>query len=189
MKIAEKLSIIQNMVMDAGATHAAVICQQDILYDKVFRDICAANSCGNYGMCYMCPPDIGDIEQLMQEAQGYAAGVLYQTISEIEDSFDFEGMVTAGKLHNECSQRIGKVLKENGINDVLHLSSGGCRVCTRCAKRDDEPCRFPDLALSSLEAYGVNVYLTSQNAGLKYVNGNNTVTYFGIVLLKEDENA
>lgn len=189
MNMIEKQNEIYQLIIKAGAKNAAAIQQKDILYDRIFRDICAANSCGNYGKCYMCPPDIGDIDQLMQEAQSYACGILYQTIYEIEDSFDFEGMVLAGKQHNECSQKIREGLKKAEINNVLHLASGGCRVCEKCAKRDDLPCRFPERALSSLEAYGINVYQTSQNAGLKYINGSNTVTYFGIVLIKGDENA
>ena len=40
----------------------------------------------------------------------------------------------------------------------------------------------PDLAMPSLESYGVNVYQTAQQAGLAYINGQDTVTYFGMVL-------
>ena len=64
----------------------------------------------------------------------------------------------------------------------LHLSCGGCGLCERCARRDDEPCRFPDKAMASLEAYGVNVYQTTRSTKLKYINGQNTVTYFSLVL-------
>lgn len=57
----------------------------------------------------------------------------------------------------------------------------------RCAKVDNEPCRFPEKALSSLEAYGVNVSATVKNTEMKYINGPDTVTYFGMVLFKENE--
>ena len=36
--------------------------------------------------------------------------------------------------------------------------------------------------MASLEAYGVNVSRMAQAAGMKYINGANTVTYFGAVL-------
>ena len=42
-----------------------------------------------------------------------------------------------------------------------------------------------DLAMSSLEAYGINVSVLAPQAGMKYINGINTVTYFGAVLLGE----
>ena len=51
--------------------------------------------------------------------------------------------------------------------------------CPRCAKRDELPCRHPDEALSSLETYGVAVSQLAELAGMKYINGVNTVTYFG----------
>ena len=72
------------------------------------------------------------------------------------------------------------------ITRVLHLGAGGCGVCERCAKQTGEPCRFPHLALASLEAYGVNVSQLAQAANMKYINGQNTVTYFGAVLFSTD---
>ena len=47
-----------------------------------------------------------------------------------------------------------------------------------------EPCRFPEKAIGSLEAYGVNVSLLAQTAGMRYINGQNTVTYFGAILCR-----
>ena len=47
---------------------------------------------------------------------------------------------------------------------------------------DDQPCRFPDKAMPSLEAYGVNVYQTTKSTELKYINGQYTVTYFSALL-------
>jgi predicted metal-binding protein len=62
------------------------------------------------------------------------------------------------------------------------LGAGGCRVCPVCAKKTDEPCRHPELAMSSLETYGINVSKLAASAGMKYINGKDTVTYFGAVL-------
>ena len=38
-----------------------------------------------------------------------------------------------------------------------------------------------------MESYGIDVYRTSTSTTLKYINGQNTVTYFGIILLPEYE--
>lgn len=59
---------------------------------------------------------------------------------------------------------------------------GGCRLCRVCAKRDNQPCRHPEAALTSLECCGIDVYHTTKDTDLKYINGTNTVTYFGMVL-------
>jgi len=58
-------------------------------------------------------------------------------------------------------------------------------VCPVCGKRTGEPCRHPQQAISSLEAYGVNVSLLAQAAGMRYTNGQNTVTYFGAVFCRK----
>ena len=73
-----------------------------------------------------------------------------------------------------------------GDTSGLFMGAGGCRICKRCAKLDNEPCRFPEEAMSSLEAYGANVSALARSAGMKYINGVDTVTYFGAVFLKED---
>ena len=170
------------LALQCGATKAEYLRGDQIVLSDEFRRICEGNGCGNYNRCYMCPPDIGPIEELMAKVRQYDHAVLYQTVSPLEDSFDFEGMMEAGHRHALLSQRI-----QNGMTktDVLHLSSGGCHLCEVCAKRDNLPCRQPDKALASLEGYGIDVYNTSQATGLKYINGPDTVTYFGILLYTE----
>jgi hypothetical protein len=79
------------------------------------------------------------------------------------------------------SQRVNDAVKPL-LPDCLHLSCGGCNLCERCAKLDDQPCRLPDKALPPMEGYGIDVYNTTKPTDLKYINGQNTVTYFGIVL-------
>lgn len=169
------------IALDAGSLKATVIGTDSIVLNAAFRDICKSNGCGMYGRCWMCPPDIGDIEPLMAEVRGYKHGLLYQTVADIEDSFDIEGMQEAGKRHVMVSQRLEAFLMLQ-LDKHLHLSCGGCRLCERCAKLDGLPCRDPERAMSSMEAYGIDVYNTCKSTELKYINGQNTVTYFGIVL-------
>ena len=71
--------------------------------------------------------------------------------------------------------------------DWLHLGAGGCRLCPVCAKRTNEPCRHPQDAMASLETYGVAVSELAASCGMKYINGQNTVTYFGAVLFQDAE--
>ena len=39
----------------------------------------------------------------------------------------------------------------------------------------------------SLESCGVDVYNTSRATDLKYINGQNTVTFFGLLLYREEQ--
>lgn len=168
--------------LDCGADKAEIISVKSIVLNPEFRRMCEANQCGLFGRCYMCPPDIGPIDALTERIRTYEKGLLYQTVSFLEDSFDFEGMTAARRSLTGVSQRLWKVLLPVIGPEALHLSVGGCGLCQTCAKVTGEPCRFPARALASLESYGVDVYNTARNTGLKYTNGPNTVTYFGLVL-------
>ena len=130
----------------------------------------------------MCPPDVGDIDVMMDKVGEYDYALVYQTVTQLEDSFDFEGMISAKKKSNALAQDIRKIFIDLRITTVLHLGAGGCGVCEICAKRTGEACRFPEKAMPSLEAYGVNVSELAKAAGMKYTNGQDTVTYFGTVL-------
>lgn len=169
-----------------GADRANVIETKDIVLDRAFRDMCASNACGMYGKCYMCPPDVGEIEELMREVGAYDCALVYQTVTRLEDSFDFEGMIEAKKWSYPLAQGLREAFAARGLSSALHLGAGGCGVCEVCAKEEGTPCRFPEKAMPSLEAYGVNVSELAKTAGMKYSNGANTVTYFGAVLFTHD---
>lgn len=187
MKNTELFSELISRALSLGAHKASVIETKEILTDKAFRDMCASNACGMYGKCYMCPPDVGDIDALISEIENYKYALVYQTITELEDSFDFEGMIEAKKRTYPLAQSLRYAFADMNIFSVMHLGAGGCGVCDECAKRQGEPCRFPERAMPSLEAYGINVSALAKSAGMKYINGQNTVTYFGAVLFSLDD--
>lgn len=172
------------MALEAGASKAEIISVDQIITSAEFREACSKNLCGQWGKCWMCPPDVGEIEHLMAEIRKYKSALWYQTIGELEDSFDIEGMGEAKKKHIKFSYGLEEALKPL-VGEHLHLTCGGCGLCERCARRDDQPCRFPDKAMPSLEAYGVDVYQTTRSTSLKYINGQNTVTYFSAVLFDQ----
>ena len=179
------MKTLLHKALELGAYKAAVVNVKEVPFDRRFRDLCAANACGNYGKNHMCPPDAGDIDELITRAQCFDKMLVYQTVSELEDSYDFEGMMEAGRRHNELAQRLREETDTQTGAEVLHLGAGGCRVCAVCAKREDLPCRHPEQAMASLETYGIAVSELAALAGMNYINGSDTVTYFGSVLYKE----
>ena len=187
-KGADKLNTEQwiETLLSNGADHAAVIPVEEIVFSEEFRKACEVNLCGGYGKCWMCPPDIGPIDELMREAKTYRQALVYQTISPLEDSYDIEGMEAACRRHSQLTLQFKKATVDEPLPH-LHLGAGGCHICPRCAKADEEPCRFPELAIPSLEAYGIHVSSLAQSAGMKYINGANTVTYFGAMLFGQKD--
>ena len=180
--MAEEMSKqLTKQVLLQGADKAAVISVSKIELEADFRLLCEQNTCGKYGRCWMCPPDAGDIGELMEEIRTYDKALVYQTIGMLEDSYDIEGMALAAQKHNSLSQSLKSLFGRDSFAKVLHLGAGGCHLCQICARVDDLPCRHPENAISSLEAYGINVSKLAAACGMKYINGQNTVTYFGAV--------
>lgn len=179
------LELLRQFVLDSGAFRAGVLDVDTIPFEPEFRKLCESNACGMYGRSWMCPPDIGPVEELIVQAKRFRQILVFQTVNALEDSYDFEGMLAAGGEMNRLMADLRQKLTELNVRPYLLLGAGGCRVCQRCAKADGQPCRNPEQALSSLEAYGINVSALAPMAGMKYINGSDTVTFFGAVFLGE----
>ena len=64
---------------------------------------------------------------------------------------------------------------------LLLLSNEGCIHCETCTY-PDAPCRMPGTLTPAVEGFGINVQRLSKTAKVRYINGSNTVTYFGLLL-------
>ena len=78
----------------------------EIRFDPAFGAACEQNACGFYGACWMCPPDVGSISDWIAKARSYDHAIVFQTVREIEDSFDIEGMRRAARAHNRLIVRL-----------------------------------------------------------------------------------
>ena len=150
----------------------------DITFEPSLIDLCKQNSCGNYGKNYTCPPLIGETQDLIKKASSFNKAVIFQKVYRIEDSFDIEGMNEGNRNFNILVQKVNEICKSN-LPSALVLGAGGCRLCEKCGAADNLPCRFPDKAVAALECYSINVSKLASLCGMKYINGVNTVTYFG----------
>lgn len=175
--------ILVKMALESKASHAAVMETSTIrFYDEV-RKACEKNLCRKYGTNWMGPPAIGSIPELNQRVLGYRHGLLFQTVHQLAGSFDLKGMIAAAGSHNEvCRNLLAKLRDAFPAQEFLALSAGCCSFCEKCAYLEEQPCRHPDQALSSVEAYGMIVAELQKSTGLPYNNGKNTVTYVGMIL-------
>jgi predicted metal-binding protein len=180
----DSMSELAEQAKTLGAFKASVLPVEQIPFDAGLRKACEANYCGNYGKNWTCPPDVGNVDELIAQAKGYQYALVYQTVSTIEDSYDFEGMVAALARHRDITDGITAAVRQQANEGMLQLSAGGCIICDKCAKKDNQPCRYPDKAVASLEAYGIYVAKLAELANMNYINGKNTVTYFGAYLFK-----
>ncbi len=150
---------------------------KEIPFSAAVREACAANFCGRYNKCWTCPPGCGDWEMLRDRFCGYHCAFLFTTCSPLEDSFDLEGMEAGRKIHEMAEQELQTRL--NGLPYQM-AGAGSCSNCETCTY-PDAPCRFPERAKSSMEACGIDVVNLSKKAGVNYINGSDTVTYFSVL--------
>ena len=162
---------------------AAVLNTSDIRFVEDFRKACEQNSCGKYGTNWMCPPAVGSFEELKAKVLKLSEGVVFQTVYKLENSFDFDGMTQAAKVHDRIFRNILKYIRSNkNYKGVFPLNVGACKVCEKCTYLDGEKCRFPDKAVASLESYCIDVTALVTGCGIPYNNGPNTVSFVGLFL-------
>lgn len=172
--------------LELKVTHASIIEVAKISFNEDFRKQCEQNSCGSYNKNWMCPPAVGPIGDLNNQALNFKQGLLFQTVHQLEDSFDWEGMQEGQANHEKVLRKLLEhVENKDSCTQILPLSVGPCMYCAKCACLLGKKCYFPDKAVSSIEAYGIDAMALLKDYGIPYSNGKNTVSYVGLVLFKE----
>ena len=173
---------LEAMAKEAGFTNTAPLDARTIELKEEVRAMCVANTCGAYGKNWSCPPACGELDELRAQVGRYSAGILVQTVGEVEDSLDFEGMMEAEAAHKAHFMALHDRLLETWPG-LLALGAGTCRRCKECTY-PDAPCRFPDKRFSSMEAYGMVVMDTCKANGLGYYYGPQSIAYTSCFLLE-----
>ena len=145
------------------------------------RDMCRDGNCGKYGVCWACPPHCGSLEHYAQLMAHRDLCYLVQTVGELEDPFDIESIYETERKHKACMRAIEEGAREARL-DVLIFSSGSCDLCEACTC-PNEPCRFPDRVLVSMEAGGIIVSEACVAAGIPHNHGECTICFTGAVLV------
>ena len=166
---------------EVGFSHAGELNCAGLRFLPEVRDMCAAGRCGMYGKSWRCPPYCGTLEEIAARAKTYSRGVLVQCTGELEDDFDVECMIaTEADLKEKFQLLVARIREE--YPDCYPMGAGTCTICTQCTC-PDAPCRFPDKAISSMEASGLVVSEICEKSGLPYYYGPLTMTYTACVLI------
>ena len=166
-----------------GFAGRGIFATKDLKFLKEVRDMCKANKCGLYGKTWTCPPACGTLAESRKKARQYNWGIVLQTTAQMEDEFDGEAIEEAQVTQRKRFVEYCARLREAGEKDFLPMGSGGCGQCAKCTY-PDEPCRFPEKAFTSIEAYGLLVTDVCCIADTPYYYGKNTVTFTSSVLFK-----
>lgn len=166
---------------EIGFSHAGELNCAELRFLPEVRDMCAAGRCQMYGKSWSCPPHCGSLEEISAKAAKYSRGVLVQCTGQMEDDFDFECMMdTEAELKEKFKLFLARI--RECYPNCYPMAAGTCNVCKECTC-PDEPCRFPDKAIPSMEASGLVVSDICEKSGLPYYYGPQTITYTSCVLI------
>ena len=173
---------LEKLGEECGFTHVAPLDAATIELREDVREMCASGRCQMYGTRWSCPPGCGTLEECRARVRGYRGGILVQTVGELEDELDGEGMMEIEAAHKAHFDAMYRELRKR-YPRMLALGAGTCRRCKACSY-PDAPCRFPEEKVSSMEAYGMLVLQVCKDNGLTYYYGKNTLAYTSCFLLE-----
>jgi len=168
--------------MEAGFSYATELKIETLQFLPEVREMCSADRCHKYNKCWICPPACGTLEGCAAKASNFVRGIIVQSVGEVEDSFDFESMQALAGQHNENFEKLVQNLRKNFPN-LLAMGAGGCSICDKCAY-PDEPCRFPERAIPSMEASGLWVSDICKKNNIPYNYGAGHMAYTSCILIE-----
>ena len=178
--------------MEAGFPACGMLDPQKLSFHEEIRKICESG-CRSYGKTWACPPAVGTVDECRERVRSYGKMLLFSRAYLLEDSLDMAGAGRAMTDFRIRARELGRRLRDPSIEvsagvsggasigDFRILSNESCDVCGKCAY-PNAPCRRPDQMHHSIEGYGFVVSDLAKEAGIPYMNGKNTVTFFGAVL-------
>ena len=171
-----------NLALELGFSKAYLLdCTTFVVYPEI-RELCAINRCGMYGKCWTCPPACGSLNDCAQILSKYHFGLLVELVYSLENPFDIEGMMEAGKLHQKQFVLLVDKLRKTWPN-LLPFSANTCTLCKECTY-PTEPCRFPKTAFFPIEAFGLIVNQIYETNKIPYFYKDKTITLIGCCLLE-----
>lgn len=174
---------IRAMLDEVGVFQYGIVPVDELVFSEDVRKMCEVNTCRKYNTTWACPPAVGTVDECRERCRRFKRMLLFSVKYDLEDSFDYEGMTEGMAKFKETSRALAERVKLR-LEAHFVLSNEGCGLCSACTY-PDAPCRFPDRVQGSLEGYGFFVNQLAKSAGIHYINGANTVTYFGAVLFDD----
>ena len=87
------VSRVHALLDQLGFTQHGLLNIAELTYYPEIRDICATDQCRCYGKSWSCPPAVGTLEECRQRIESFDTMILFSLKTELEDSFDYEGMM------------------------------------------------------------------------------------------------
>ncbi len=195
----KRFSFLIEIALKAGATAARIIPARRVAIDERVRLKCEVPRCAGFGQYLTCPPHVMSVDAFARIRSCYQWGLLVQVEAEGIDSTD-KGRAGINptilkenrKLHHPFRLKLLEVVEavesaafKKGMRFAAGLVGGSCVLCERCVDdKASRACRHPFRARPPMEAVGIDVIKTAQNAGLPIdLSSSKNVAWTGLVLL------
>ncbi len=162
---------------EIGLWEYGLLPTEKIPFSEEVRALCRDNACGRYGTSWSCPPAVGTVDECRARCLAYTHVLVFSAKYDLEDSFDFEGMQAGMRAFKTVCARLDDAARKH-LTRFMLLGNEGCGRCEKCTY-PDAPCRFPERLYPAIEGHGIMVNQLAARAGIRYINGPDTVTYFG----------
>ena len=79
---------------------------EQLSFSEEVQNLCKMNYCGHYGKKWVCPPGVGTYEECRQRILQYNHVFVFTTKHDLEDSYDFDGMMAGRAEHNKVCEKV-----------------------------------------------------------------------------------
>lgn len=174
---------IEERLLSLPVVQYAWLGSDEIEFSSRVREICRGE-CPRYGTSWACPPAVGSVEECRKKCSRYEGAFVFTTIAEVTDIENLEETLSTRRGHEEVAVQIREIFRACGF-ETLALSGDSCARCETCAYPDG-PCRHQESMIPCIEGYGIVVPLLAEKAGIAFENGRNIVTWFGLILWRQE---
>lgn len=201
------LEVLCKLAKELGATDAASFDAKSVVVDERARLKCSIPICDDYGLNLMCPPNAMSVQTFREMLAKYKYAILVQIevpiplemMEEIEKAEDVAALYKNARFLESYRKTFDPV--KSRLHLIVHkveaqafalgyrfatgFIAGSCKLCEECAAiSSHEPCRQPFRARPSMEAVGIDVFKTAENAGLPLeIPAKDKTVWNGLVLV------
>ncbi|NPV05025.1 MAG: DUF2284 domain-containing protein [Syntrophaceae bacterium] len=187
-KPAQGLNRVIDTLKKKGASEVRVIKASDVIVDERVRLKCQVPICDSYGKNLMCPPYLPSVMDFRDALARYDRALLVQLSVPLHRKAKGRAkeVFDPARVLHELINLGERLCFEAGFRFAAGLIGGCCRLCETCIALEPEGhCRHPFRARPSMEAMGIDVIGTLENAGLPLLRFpvQEKVTWTGLILL------
>ena len=201
------LQVLCELAKELGATNVTSFNAVGVVVDERVRLKCIIPPCDDYRLNLMCPPYVMSVQEFREVLSRYEWAILIQIEAPITDEMtkaigqasDIATLFKSAqfvinykktfdpirsKLHHIVN-RVEAQASMLGYRFATGFKAGPCKLCPECTVKDSQgTCRHPYRSRPSMEAVGIDVFKTAENAGLPFsIPPKNQAVWNGLVLI------